>query len=292
MKPAPKNIFQEKFASFEAEPDNDVWEKISEELHPVSRKIIVPLWLRYMGVAASIALVVGVTWQLGKRQGISQTGLSSIATQTQTIPNTPTNTNAENVAPQPNEPTPSQTVSHTSAQTQTRFNTKTGTVERVRTMLVQVTESFTEDAARDLLQGKQNVKPISSETNTREVVAVPVEKRAVQAPAPNTEAPKIQAAAPELANETYVVYEVVKPKIAAPANNANTNLAAGSKSELRLDNLNSGSILGFAAEQVNRLLNNPVKVQSQNVGDKTNKSLEYKTKNFSITRKTSREKGS
>ncbi len=54
-------LFQEKFKSFEATPDDAVWENIHQELHKDERKRrVVPFWWKTAGVAALLALLLTV----------------------------------------------------------------------------------------------------------------------------------------------------------------------------------------------------------------------------------------
>lgn len=63
-----KDLLQGHFASFEAEPDRDVWAGIAAGLHaesPPPRRKMIPLWTRYAAaVAASLLLLMGLVWML------------------------------------------------------------------------------------------------------------------------------------------------------------------------------------------------------------------------------------
>lgn len=60
-------IFQERFKDFEVAPPPVAWEKIEKKLHIPSnpKAAIIPLWLRYAGVAAVIAIVITLVNLLG-----------------------------------------------------------------------------------------------------------------------------------------------------------------------------------------------------------------------------------
>ena len=49
-------LFQEKLRDFEATPDNQVWLNIEAELKKDKKRRVIPLWLRYSGIAAAFLL--------------------------------------------------------------------------------------------------------------------------------------------------------------------------------------------------------------------------------------------
>ena len=49
-------LFQEKLRDFEATPDNQVWLNIEAELKKDKKRKVIPLWLRYSGIAAAFLL--------------------------------------------------------------------------------------------------------------------------------------------------------------------------------------------------------------------------------------------
>lgn len=54
-------LFQEKFKDFEKSPQEDMWNRISEELdkkEKPSRALIIPLWLKVGSVAAILAIIL------------------------------------------------------------------------------------------------------------------------------------------------------------------------------------------------------------------------------------------
>lgn len=55
-------LFQEKFKDFEASPSPELWGKIKEELQPKKRRVfLLPVWYKLGGVAALIALILGLS---------------------------------------------------------------------------------------------------------------------------------------------------------------------------------------------------------------------------------------
>lgn len=61
-----KDLLQKHFASFEAEPDRDLWSGIAAGLQSESpKRRVIPLWTRYAAaVAASLLLLFGLIWML------------------------------------------------------------------------------------------------------------------------------------------------------------------------------------------------------------------------------------
>ncbi|MFD1094464.1 hypothetical protein [Salegentibacter chungangensis] len=59
-------LYQEKFKDFEATPKEAVWENIAAKLKEKDRKkpFIIPLWYKLGGVAAALAVIVGVAYLL------------------------------------------------------------------------------------------------------------------------------------------------------------------------------------------------------------------------------------
>ncbi len=57
-------LFQEKFKDFEAKPGEHIWENIYAELHPEKKRRIIPIWLKYSGIASGvlIGLLALNTW--------------------------------------------------------------------------------------------------------------------------------------------------------------------------------------------------------------------------------------
>ncbi len=51
-------LFQEQLRDFEATPDNQVWLNIEAELKKDKKRRVIPLWLRYSGIAAAFLLVL------------------------------------------------------------------------------------------------------------------------------------------------------------------------------------------------------------------------------------------
>ena len=49
-------LFQEQLRDFEASPDNQVWLNIEAELKKDKKRRVIPLWLRYSGIAAAFLL--------------------------------------------------------------------------------------------------------------------------------------------------------------------------------------------------------------------------------------------
>jgi len=54
-------LFQEKFKNFEVTPDESVWEKIKAHQEKDRKRVFaLPFWYRAAGIAASIALLLGI----------------------------------------------------------------------------------------------------------------------------------------------------------------------------------------------------------------------------------------
>ena len=59
-------LYQEKFKDFEATPREAVWKNIAEKLEEKEPKkpLILPLWFKLGGIAAALALILGLTYFL------------------------------------------------------------------------------------------------------------------------------------------------------------------------------------------------------------------------------------
>ncbi|MDT0642129.1 hypothetical protein RM553_04720 [Zunongwangia sp. F363] len=61
-------LYQEKFKDFEAAPREEVWQNISAKLKKKEEKkpLIIPFWYRLGGIAAALAVILGLTYFLNK----------------------------------------------------------------------------------------------------------------------------------------------------------------------------------------------------------------------------------
>lgn len=51
-------LFQEKFKNFEANPSDAVWNRINGNLNKKKKRRVIPIWFQFVGVAATIALLI------------------------------------------------------------------------------------------------------------------------------------------------------------------------------------------------------------------------------------------
>ncbi|NER19098.1 outer membrane beta-barrel protein [Spongiivirga citrea] len=57
-------LFQEKFKDFEVTPDNDLWNRIQDELGHKKKRRVIPFWMQLGGIAAALALLFMLGYNL------------------------------------------------------------------------------------------------------------------------------------------------------------------------------------------------------------------------------------
>ena len=65
-------LFQEKFKDFEVTPHEDVWDAIEAKLNKKKKRRVIPIWWRYAGIAATLALLFTVSSLLFNSEDTNQ----------------------------------------------------------------------------------------------------------------------------------------------------------------------------------------------------------------------------
>lgn len=273
-----KQTLRQKFADFEDTPDRDVWGGIEQEIRQKPKKRVLAPWIKGLSIAASVALLVGLGWYMGTESQTNTGNDLAIENKTPSLkPET-------SFTPSDTEKNAKNSTDPEAISVAEKTDTQTGKKTITRTYMVQVTETYEKVPSLSPVPQAETPKLIKQEVVTQEYIPVKVPQDAVVVKENAT------ANKPEnTAKPAYVLYEIVKPS--SPVKVENT-ASKGSKQEFKLDDLHPSSLLGAAAEQVNKMLKSPVDILKEDKGDKESKTWQFRLKDFQISHKSTRDKQS
>ena len=233
-----RGLLQEQFANFEAEPGVDLWAGIEAELHtaPPPKR----LWIPWVSIAASIALIVGLFWILIPKQS---------------------GTDGETIAATPSIAVPIESAQEQSANLQGEkeieplAETNPQEVEATISVIHQAVEASSSIANNVVLPSVEApvVDPSNEDAPRRRLTPI---NPLAQAPWKNPEIQKVDVDAmpnvlvanqPRSANnESSTSREVIRKK-----NNIDFN------------DLTLGQAIAFASNEISKLRNSPVEVRHE-----------------------------
>lgn len=151
-----KSVLTNKFSSYEAEPTAESWEIIEAAIRKEKKRrgIIIPMYFR-MGIAASVALLIGTFWFLSNRENDSDLAVNKPKVTGKT----------EQIAKVPNNNSVNNSTEKTTTSPQNQNNESDNNLEK------QITDISTENTvANRIPKEKKNIQPTSNSQNKAKFV--------------------------------------------------------------------------------------------------------------------------
>jgi len=261
-----QDLLQDQFAQYEAEPDRDLWPAIESGLKGSRRKVI-PLWTRYLAVAASLLLLLGLVWLLRQPQQSPQGPIAQQPTEKERGPAQPPETMPPTQAP----PTPQAPL----AEGQNRQ--KPPQIEplepKKRPSLSIDSDQIDEPVLVQEAPAQRNPGPrarlhLRPESMTPIHHQLAINQSLTPAPAPEAQADGLEVPLPER-NRRPV----------------QTVSASGKNRSLNLNELTLASAVSFASDELSRWAKSPVDVSEKETPEQEVKTFELDILNLKITRK-------
>jgi hypothetical protein len=261
-----KDLLQDQFAQYEAEPDRDLWPVIESGLKGARRKAM-PQWSRYLAVAASLLLLMGLIWLLRQPRQVPQGPMAERPAQRETVPSRP----EEPIPPTEAPPAPEASLAE---------GPDEGPLESERTAPGKRPDQPTKrpqiegpEVAQEAQAQRRPTQP--SRLHLRPESMTPIHHQLAinqsLTPSPDPEAvPPDGLQVPLPANHRRKVQTVSH---------------AGSSRSLNLNELTLASAVSFASDGLSRWAKSPVEVSEKETTEREVKTFELDILNLKITRK-------
>ncbi len=264
-----KNLLQEHFGAFEAEPDRDLWPGIASELRKEGGtfKRVVPFWVRATAIAASLFLLMGLVWLLNEPPNAA----NQLADQ-QEQPYFPPAQTEQDQGPPGAESYPNQAA-----------DGGTDSPDEVSFPSQPIIQKAVERQA-------PRVEPKDLESN-QEPNVIPnrdprMARPGIQAMTPIHRQIAIRQEATESLPSKGVPAQIRRrSELRSQANTSETVETLGKRNQLDLNELTLANAVNFATEELSKWAESPVEIYSEQTAERQVRTIELDILNLRVTRK-------